>query len=1211
MATDRRRRPSGRSRRRGVPHGFHVPGRPPAAGSPDAGDLPRPWWETRRCPDPGTFGAFLEDSLPSAEYERVFEHIDACPVCHQVFAQVVVVLDRITKAKRADEKQPLRPARRAKPRPGGPPPLVDSPPPVVPTAPEPVDREIEPRAVPTSAAPRAPLARRPLLAAAVALAVGLGFLLDSKLPTHDPRDPRVLLMATEPRERPWPARFRDVIWSPVGEPQPPRNTGDLNLPPGAARYLVAAELRGPMPEAPSAQELAAIGAEQALGGQVDRGVATLIRALAAEPEAAELLSELGAARLARAEASAATDLDEAAALGRETHDEDVPAALEAIELALEKSPQLHEALFNRALALQALHLPGAARRAWQRYLAVDPSSKWAREARERLARLAVKAPPDAARLRAEIAAVASDGDGERLAALVQTHRYLARLVVQQELLPGWGKARLAKDIAEMTRQLKAARAIAEEYEAQTSDGTLRRAVEEIERSEGALGERLAAGYLALGQSARAHDAFDLERTRPAADRALTLLPPRSPAAIWARTFRLVCAYYANGDVESEASAILDGTATDLASRGRASWILGLFRATHGDLTAGIAAYQEALLAYHGLEETDPTVWLRFLIGEAHGYMGASGECWRYLRAALRDLPALTDRGHALSVVRFSAIVAFREERPRAAAGILSEALEGSELHEPHEIAHGYLWRCRMRLAIGATAGAREDFFRASVWSARSAPVDAERLAGDLHLSRGLIAGDPSRAIEAFTRALESFRAAGQLYRLPEVLLHRSDALLRAGQVAAADADLRQGVVLSEQQAGAGAQAIWSSLRGSGLLYDKRVELLLREKRWRYALEVAEAGRGWDLGALAPRQPNASGRHGEPLPFSALQAQLEPGVTVLFYSVLPKEAIVWRVQRAKLSQVVLPISPRTLARLATAVRADLTAQAWTATTRDNAMRLYEAIVSPAALDKGELVIVPDDELHGLPFAALVNPATGKFLVEETQLTVAPSVESYVRAHARWRTLAVGPPSGALVVGDPSVTPGLLPGLKVLPGARAEARQVAGLYSRRRLLLGATATRGSFVEALGRHDVIHFAGHAITNAVDPSRSSLPLAGDADHAPLLFAADIPQLNVAKARTVVLSGCETGVGPTTISEGPLSLTRAFLAAGVPTVVASLWPISDGPSAPLAIALHHRLRAGERPASALRGAQLELLRGEAPALRNPAVWAAFEAFGG
>ena len=191
MATDRRRRSSARSRRRGVPHGFHVPGRPPAAVSSDAGDPARPWWEARRCPDPGTFGAFLEDSLPVAEYERVYEHIEACPVCHQVFAQIVVVLNRITKAKSSDEEQPPRPARRAKPRPAGPPALVDSPlPPVVPTPPEPVDREIEPQAVPTSVASRAPSARRALLAAGVALAVGLG--LPARLEVADTRPSRVV-----------------------------------------------------------------------------------------------------------------------------------------------------------------------------------------------------------------------------------------------------------------------------------------------------------------------------------------------------------------------------------------------------------------------------------------------------------------------------------------------------------------------------------------------------------------------------------------------------------------------------------------------------------------------------------------------------------------------------------------------------------------------------------------------------------------------------------------------------------------------------------------------------------------------------------------------------------------------------------------------------------------------------------------------------------
>jgi CHAT domain-containing protein len=76
-------------------------------------------------------------------------------------------------------------------------------------------------------------------------------------------------------------------------------------------------------------------------------------------------------------------------------------------------------------------------------------------------------------------------------------------------------------------------------------------------------------------------------------------------------------------------------------------------------------------------------------------------------------------------------------------------------------------------------------------------------------------------------------------------------------------------------------------------------------------------------------------------------------------------------------------------------------------------------------------------------------------------------------------------------------------------------------------------------------------------------------------------------------------------------SLARPFLAAGVPAVVASLWNVGDRATAPLLVAFHRRLRDGRDPLSALRAAQLELLRGPAPALRSPASWAAFEVFGG
>jgi CHAT domain-containing protein len=130
--------------------------------------------------------------------------------------------------------------------------------------------------------------------------------------------------------------------------------------------------------------------------------------------------------------------------------------------------------------------------------------------------------------------------------------------------------------------------------------------------------------------------------------------------------------------------------------------------------------------------------------------------------------------------------------------------------------------------------------------------------------------------------------------------------------------------------------------------------------------------------------------------------------------------------------------------------------------------------------------------------------------------------------------------------------------------------------------------------------------------PELSSLPLAaGGAVEDAALSALDIAGLRLTSTRTVVLSACDSGSGPQLAGDGPLSLARAFLSAGTPTVVASLWPVPDEPTAPLITSLHQRLRAGDTPAAALRAAQLALLRSQQPSLRSPAVWSVFEAFGG
>ena len=936
----------------------------------------------------------------------------------------------------------------------------------------------------------------------------------------------------------------------------------------------------------------------------DAAVASLLRAAASEPDSAELRNDLGAALLARAHE------------GGEA--EDSPAALESIESALATSPRLPEALFNRALALEQLHLPVSARQAWRAYLDVDVGSPWTEEARRRLA--AATAPwlpqdgrspselaPDGDQVRAELAAAGAGGDDARLALLVQTFRGVARRTVPEDLLPGWGAAVLAPDTAEAERQLAAARAVAEEWEAQTRDASLRSAVEEVERAGGTLRIALARGYVALGGANRELGAYHVPEARVAAERALRELPG-GHAALWARVVRFACLFYQGGDVPAESASIsADRTwRTDAASRARVLWIVGAWRAAHGGMATALPAYRESLAAYEQLGDRDAAAWMQFLVGEVYGYMGQSGQGWDGLLDALATAPRLLDRDRAFSMRLGAAMVALLEGRPRTAAAVLDEVLAGP-LATPDQLAQAYLWRCRIHLAVGDSIAARADLQRAAAWAARTSDLDRQQLSGDLQAAEGMLARQPAQAVAAFSRALQSFERSGRTFRMPGALLERARAHRRQGDAVAADADLRRGLELIDtQSSGLGGEALAAArLEGPEQLVDERIGLALAAGHADRAFELAEEQR-----ARALRGPaRDASRTQSP---TELQRRLGAGTTLLFYAVLEDRVVLWRISHEEVTLVPLRIEPGELTSWVRALRTDLAAGAWTDATRRVAQRLYAALLAPARLDDTALVVVPDKDLHSLPFAALVNPATGRYLIEERELAVAPSAATYLHGRERWAELAQMPPQSAVVVGDPAVDPVLFPGLVPLPGARAEAREVAMLYPRHRLLVGGAATRAALLADASGREVIHFAGHAVVNATAPQRSSLPLAAAepvSDGA--LDAADIGALHLARTRTVVLSTCDGAAGARPPGEGPISLAQAFLHAGAPTVVASLWAVPDGPTAPLIARVHQQLRAGEKAAAALRAAQLDALRSREPSLRSPAVWAAFESFGG
>jgi CHAT domain-containing protein len=100
-----------------------------------------------------------------------------------------------------------------------------------------------------------------------------------------------------------------------------------------------------------------------------------------------------------------------------------------------------------------------------------------------------------------------------------------------------------------------------------------------------------------------------------------------------------------------------------------------------------------------------------------------------------------------------------------------------------------------------------------------------------------------------------------------------------------------------------------------------------------------------------------------------------------------------------------------------------------------------------------------------------------------------------------------------------------------------------------------------------------------------------------------DIYKLKLA-ADLVVLSSCDSALGKALESEGIIGLPRGFLYAGARSVIASLWKVNDEATATLMSSLYTRLRRGESPGSALRGAQLEMIASDH--WSKPYNWAAF-----
>lgn len=255
-------------------------------------------------------------------------------------------------------------------------------------------------------------------------------------------------------------------------------------------------------------------------------------------------------------------------------------------------------------------------------------------------------------------------------------------------------------------------------------------------------------------------------------------------------------------------------------------------------------------------------------------------------------------------------------------------------------------------------------------------------------------------------------------------------------------------------------------------------------------------------------------------------------------------------------------------------------------------LYDLLIAPVEphLNTRSLIIAPHSILHYVPFAALHDGE--RYFLEQHTLTQLPSA-SILPFILEKRKATAGPP---LVLGDPDGS---------LPFSRQEAQAVAELYEAA-TYVGDQALERLVWEQGAEAGILHLSTHGIYNPVSPLFSRVLLAPDAEeeYDGYLEVHEVFNLNLQGTDLVVLSACQTNLGERSAGDEIVGLNRAFIYAGAPSVLATLWSVEDAATKDLMVAFYGYLDEGYAKGEALRQAQVDVLQN--PDTAHPYYWAGF-----
>ncbi|OKH32919.1 Fis family transcriptional regulator [[Phormidium ambiguum] IAM M-71] len=523
-------------------------------------------------------------------------------------------------------------------------------------------------------------------------------------------------------------------------------------------------------------------------------------------------------------------------------------------------------------------------------------------------------------------------------------------------------------------------------------------------------------------------------------------------------------------------------------------------------------------------------------------------------------------------------------------------------------------------------------------------------------------GDYPKAIEYHQQSLAIAQEIGDRSGEGNALGNLGLALYKSGNLHQAEKNLFQGIELWEslrEKLGDDDANKVSIFEKQAKTYNLLQQVLIAQNKTATALEISERGRGRAFVELLTRR--LSNNSQEIISATSLKPTIEQikqiakkqNATLVQYSIIfdhfniqdkqqikESEIYIWVIkptgefnfrkvdlkplwQQQNTSLLELVVNSRESIGVRGIVTATI-AHKPEGNQKQNLRKLHELLIKPIADllptdPNNHIIFIPQRELFLVSFVALQNEQS-KYLIEKHTILTAPSIQVLELTRSKKvgeqgsrgaeendKTLIVGNPvmpSVTLKISEPPEQ--LLP----LPAAQQEAIEIAKLFNTKPVI-GSQATEATIKSEISQANVIHFATHGLLDYGELQgkyRAGVPGAlaftPDEKEDGLLTSDEILDLKL-NASLVVLSACDTGRGKIT-GDGVIGLSRAFITAGTPSIVVSLWAVPDAPTADLMKEFYQQMKKNPNKAQALRQAMLTVMKTHP----RPRDWAAFTLIG-